>query len=214
MPMELSSITKKMQRAELYLASAVDDLSMILEASGGRIPASGNVADIWQSVPAPARSLIEQSIRGLSQVEVIWNARQTFARIRFDSDRPFELPRKLAELLVALAQGRLQMQPDGLSAWRGHNHLAAELGIKSHALTQLLSRLRKQIPNPLLVQTEVSRGSSPLYRLAMRAGGELRVVQEFQRVQDRNGSGLGAAADSDGPVITPPRSHLLGEVAS
>jgi len=120
--------------------------------------------------PPPSAAHIAQAAAGVSSVRVKWDGHR--AKVHIDG-LEIELPLMLGLVFEGLCTEDGEEDQTAFRPWKSTADIAAYIGSryavargrKLHRITQNISRLRKRLPNPLLIRR---RGRSAYYRLAIR----------------------------------------------
>lgn len=177
----ISKTVKKLLQAEQKVAESLDELSQIEEkvVSGAipALPSAENDRDRWDALSESTRKNFIQAIMGARTLEIHWNDRHTRAEVCVDGEKYPEQPRMLVLLLQALC-AKTGESGDWKVGWKEVAGLqefiaaSAPRGRKAHSITQLLHRLRKLIPNQMLLEREEN---PTRYRFAIRQDAQVTV---------------------------------------
>lgn len=177
----LSKAVRKLLLAEQRMSETLDELTQIdQQVNAGLLASPRSFAsdrELWEALPESSRKNIVQSILGVKTLEIKWNDRHTRAEVRVDGERYPDQPRMVALLLQALCA--MKEEPsERLVGWKSVQDLqdamaqSSPRGRKSHSITQLLHRLRKLIPNQMLLD----RAEEPTrYRFALRRDAQVTI---------------------------------------
>lgn len=177
----ISRTVRKLLQAEQKVAESLDELSQMDErVAAGEIAALSPAAsdrDRWEALPLSTRKNFIQAIVGVRTLDIQWNDRHTRADVCVDGEKYPEQPRMLVLLLQALCaktgeSGDWKVGWKEVAALQEFIAASAPRGRKAHSITQLLHRLRRLIPNQMLLEREEN---PTRYRFALRTDAQVTV---------------------------------------